>query len=390
MEQPIKVLIVDDHAENLFVLESILKRLHVSVIKAQSGNQALTLMLEHQFALAMLDVQMPQMDGYELAELMRSDERCKDIPIIFVSAIFSDDFHVFKGYQSGAVDFISKPFNPEILLGKVRVFINLAEQRQQLERVIVELEKSRFQLKAQNEQMHEDLVLAGEVQNTIFSRVASSNFLKMAVHYQPYEHISGDVYHVRPSGEGGVNLFVGDVTGHGVAAALITVIISRILDEDLHRLSTSKVLEKLNKVCKHKLPLDRFMTGVCLRIQADGTIQYSFAGHPPMILVPAQAEAPVLSLWEQGLMLGVAMESQYEEHTFHMQHGDKLFMMTDGLMESQAYPQRMNHDTILQLFEKTRHEDLDTMMKNILESTIERPDFKIQDDVTLAGIEYLA
>jgi len=129
-----KVLIVDDIESNLFALENVLKDLDVEIVKASSGDDALRATLGHDFALAILDVQMPEMDGYELASLLRSDHRTKNIPIIFLSAVYSEVSYVFKGYESGAVDFITKPFSSEVLLSKVSVFLELAEQRAELER----------------------------------------------------------------------------------------------------------------------------------------------------------------------------------------------------------------------------------------------------------------
>jgi signal transduction histidine kinase/DNA-binding response OmpR family regulator len=127
-----KVLIVDDKESNLFALENVLRRLDVEVIKASCGEDALRATLSHDFGLAILDVQMPAMDGYELASLLRSDVKTKNIPIIFLSAVYSEEPFVFKGYESGAVDFITKPFRAEVMLSKVKVFLELADQRAEL------------------------------------------------------------------------------------------------------------------------------------------------------------------------------------------------------------------------------------------------------------------
>ncbi|MBT3387786.1 MAG: response regulator, partial [Desulfobacula sp.] len=124
-----KILIVDDKEDNLFSLEQILKEADADIIRAQNGNEALAASLNHEFALALLDVQMPGMDGYELAEWLRSETKTKELPIIFVSAVYSSDYHVFKGYDAGAVDFMVKPFNPKILLSKVTVFLQLDRQK---------------------------------------------------------------------------------------------------------------------------------------------------------------------------------------------------------------------------------------------------------------------
>ncbi len=129
MELPLKILIVDDRPENLFALEQVLNTLNVEVIKAETGNDALIASLNHDFALAIVDVQMPEMDGYELAELLRGQVQTRNLPIIFLSAVYHEEHYIFKGYDAGAVDFIIKPYHPRILLGKTAVFLELARQR---------------------------------------------------------------------------------------------------------------------------------------------------------------------------------------------------------------------------------------------------------------------
>jgi len=137
-----KILAVDDRPQNLVLLERLLGKLDVDVFKAVSGNEALGSSLEHDFCVALVDVQMPDMDGYELVELMRSNESTANLPVIFVSAIYSDEYHHRKGYDAGAVDFLSKPFNPDILLSKVQVFIDLYLQRQKLQTTVDQLNQA--------------------------------------------------------------------------------------------------------------------------------------------------------------------------------------------------------------------------------------------------------
>ena len=133
-----KILIVDDREENLFTLEKILRETGANVIKAMNGNEALAATLHHNFALAILDVHMPGMSGFELADHLRNDELTKTLPIIFLTATFADDENAFKGYESGAVDYIIKPYNPVILKGKVAAFLELARYRQRLEEMVQE------------------------------------------------------------------------------------------------------------------------------------------------------------------------------------------------------------------------------------------------------------
>ena len=127
-----KVLIVDDIAENLVALEALLRRDGVQPVCARSGAQALELLLTHDVAIALVDVQMPEMDGFELAELMRGNARTKHVPIIFITAGAHDPGRLFKGYETGAVDFLFKPVDPQILKAKIDVFLELADQRRQV------------------------------------------------------------------------------------------------------------------------------------------------------------------------------------------------------------------------------------------------------------------
>jgi len=136
-----KILIVDDVPANLFALEQTLKPLKADLTRAESGEEALSKVLRNDFALILMDVQMPGMDGFETVELMRDYEETKNIPVIFVTAISKEDQFISQGYSSGAVDYLFKPINPTVLLSKVRVFLELANQRAQLQEVINENKK---------------------------------------------------------------------------------------------------------------------------------------------------------------------------------------------------------------------------------------------------------
>ncbi|TDU26406.1 signal transduction histidine kinase [Panacagrimonas perspica] len=132
MRSSIKCLLVDDLEENLVALGALLEQDGVELLKARSGSEALELLLVHDFALALLDVQMPDIDGFQLAEFMRGSERTRNIPIIFVTAGTHEPHRVFKGYETGAVDFLHKPVDPQILANKAAVFFQLYRQKLQL------------------------------------------------------------------------------------------------------------------------------------------------------------------------------------------------------------------------------------------------------------------
>ncbi|RDJ00397.1 diguanylate cyclase [Dyella solisilvae] len=144
-----KILVVDDTPANLVAMRHLLADSGAEVYEASSGNAALALCLDHEFALILLDVNMPEMDGFEVAFLIGEDERLRDTPIIFVTAAYADDINRVRGYHFGAVDYIAKPINDMILQSKVRVFLELYNARAQLKSAMAELSESNEQLQAE-------------------------------------------------------------------------------------------------------------------------------------------------------------------------------------------------------------------------------------------------
>jgi len=138
----VRCLLVDDVEENLVAMSAVLAGEDVEVLRARSGAEALELLLQHSVALALIDVQMPGMDGFELAELMRGSERTRDIPIIFVTAGERDQYRLFQGYDKGAVDFLYKPIEPHILQGKAEAFFQIHRQKTRLASALERVEET--------------------------------------------------------------------------------------------------------------------------------------------------------------------------------------------------------------------------------------------------------
>jgi signal transduction histidine kinase len=155
------ILVVDDKETNLFALRHVLKSIDCTLIEARNGNDALIACLNYDFALAILDVNMPGMDGFELAEFMRKEERSQHTPIIFLSAATRDEAMIFKGYDSGAVDYIVKPYDPHYLLSKVLVFLDLdrtqAELRKHRDRLDQMVSERTAELERVNEELHVEI-----------------------------------------------------------------------------------------------------------------------------------------------------------------------------------------------------------------------------------------
>src|SRR5213080_2156645 len=153
------ILLVDDRPENLLALESILEPLGQNLVSAHSGEDALRQLLRHDVAVILLDVQMPGLDGFETARLIKQREKTRHVPIIFVTAISKDEEQVFRGYSAGAVDYVFKPFSPDVLRSKVAVFIELHEKTEQLQRQ-AELLKELEELRRESEERYRFLAEA--------------------------------------------------------------------------------------------------------------------------------------------------------------------------------------------------------------------------------------
>ena len=173
MLENVNILAVDDVEENLSALEALLRRPALELIRARSGTEALEALLAHDIALALLDVQMPGMDGFELAELMRGTERTKHVPIIFLTAGAPDRTRLFQGYDAGAVDFLFKPIDPHLLTAKVDVFVELHRQKQLLSRQLEQIQQA---------QRMSDLfvgVLGHDLRNPLSSIVSGATLLEL-------------------------------------------------------------------------------------------------------------------------------------------------------------------------------------------------------------------
>jgi len=171
----IPVLIVDDRPENLISIEALLNDMGLDLVRAQSGNEALRQTLHKDFALVLLDVQMPEMDGFETAELMRKSLKTRQLPIIFVTAGMKEEYHLFKGYEAGAVDYLMKPIEPVVLRSKVKVFCELFRQRRELESIQAKLEMLNVEL--QNHQI--DLEIKNEKLEKTYSELKEETLQRL-------------------------------------------------------------------------------------------------------------------------------------------------------------------------------------------------------------------
>ncbi|MDF9843054.1 MULTISPECIES: response regulator [unclassified Paenibacillus] len=176
VQEPVHILLVDDRPENLLALEAVLESQHYKLVKANSGEEALRSLLRYEFAVIVLDVQMPGMDGIETAKLIKAREKTKDIPIIFISANSKEAEHLFAGYSAGAIDYMVKPFIPQILKSKIEGFVHmhLANKKHQMQSMLLQQKTQEL------EKINGELVKAKEAAE--IAAKAKTEFLAMMSH----------------------------------------------------------------------------------------------------------------------------------------------------------------------------------------------------------------
>ena len=191
------ILLVDDRPENLVALEAILEGPDRSFFLADSGNEALSMMLHHEFALIMLDVNMPEMSGFEVAELMRSNDKTREIPIIFVTAAERKNQQIFRGYESGAVDYLLKPLEPQIVRSKADIFLDLYRHQKTLEKEVMERLWAEESLEESQQQLQAILDMAKDAIITVDSKLSVMQFNGAAerMFMQPASRVIGKPLH---------------------------------------------------------------------------------------------------------------------------------------------------------------------------------------------------
>ena len=395
-DAPANLLIVDDTPANLQVLAGMLKDRGYKVRPVPSGKLALLAAQRDPPDLILLDINMPEMNGYEVCEQLKADDRLKGIPVIFISAL-TEQLDKVKAFAMGGVDYITMPFQMEELHARVETHLKLRGLQQ-------ELEETNSRLAKANARMSRDLTAAAKIQEKFLPRVAPRvPGIEFAWIYQPCDELAGDGLNLIPLGDGQVGLYVLDVSGHGVAAALLSVTLSRLLsppsepssilirggelEDRFDILPPAEVAARLNRLFPFDASTEQFATllyGI-LNV-ATGEFRYVSAGHPGPVHLPSDAGPVVLE--SEGFPISLANEA-YEERSVYVKAGDRLYLYSDGIPEAMnPGGQQFGNPRFLETIVKAKSGSLQQSVEMLLkEITRWHESEKPQDDLSILAVE---
>src|SRR5271167_486866 len=313
------LLLVDDAPANIQIVNSILKSTYKIQI-ATSGEKALRIANQSPAPdLILLDVMMPEMNGYEVCSRLKSADHTRDIPVIFLTGQTEIDDET-KGFEVGAVDYIHKPFSPAVVQARVRTHLMLRGISEQLER--------------QLQTIQSEMDTARQIQLSILPReIPAIKGLDIAARYIPMTSVAGDFYDFIQIDEHLIGILVADVSGHGMPAALISSMLKIALDgQTEYALEPSRVLAGLNQALCGKFK-GHFVTAVYVVVDTEKqSLLYAGAGHPPLILMD-HSTGVARDYVENGLFLGSFPEATYTAIEIPFKPGDWGVLYTDGILE---------------------------------------------------------
>src|SRR5205807_502140 len=327
--------------------EAILSGLGENFVKAQSGADCLRCLLDNDFAVILMDVKMPDMDGFETAALIRQRKRCQHTPIIFLTASEISDAQVFRGYSLGAVDYLCKPLVAQVLRAKVAVFVDIfrkseqVKQQAELLRRIQQREHAtrlaEMKERWQTERLREEIGVARQIQQKLFPAaplpVAGCD---IAGGSYPAEATGGDYFDYIPMRDGGLGVVIADVAGHGCGPALLMAQMRAYLRVfvNMHT-DPAEVVGLLNRALARDMPEDHFATLLLGRLNPQArSFDYISAGHTTGYVLTGSGTIKAL-LTSTCVPLAVMPDARAPAaRSVTLDPGDGVLLLTDGVVEA--------------------------------------------------------
>jgi len=314
------ILIVDDTPTNIGAISGALKDFYRTKV-ATNGQKALALAsAEDKPDLILLDVMMPEMDGYEVCSRLKADPATREIPVIFLTGQTSADDET-RGFGVGAVDYVHKPFSPAVVEARVRSHILLREARAQLADQLLAL--------------NNELEMARQIQLSILPHTLPKlPGLDISARFVPMTAVAGDFYDFIHIDDRHIGILMADVAGHGLSSALIASMLQVALTaQAAHASEPAKVLSGLNEALCGKFA-EKFVTAAYIYLDLEkNLLRYAGAGHPP-IMQYRSSTRKAIKILENGIVLGMFDEAVYEALELPMDQGDRYVLYTDGVLEA--------------------------------------------------------
>jgi serine phosphatase RsbU (regulator of sigma subunit) len=373
------VLLVDDAPANLQVVNSILKGTYRIQI-ATSGEKALKIASQSPAPdLILLDVMMPEMDGYEVCSRLKSGAVTRDIPVIFLTGQTETDDET-KGFEVGAVDYIHKPFSPAVVKARVHTHLVLRGIREQLANQLLTIQQ--------------EMETARQIQLSILPReIPSLQDLDIAARYIPMTAVAGDFYDFIVIDEKRIGILVADVSGHGMPAALISSMLKIALGAQTSYASDpARVLAGLNQALYGKFQ-GHFVTAAYVLVDTGKQcLSYAGAGHPPLI-VRDKSAGEVREFVENGLFLGFFEDATYTSIDIPFREGDWGVLYTDGILEmTNLREEQFGIDRFKLLLQSNHHLSAGQFVDKILDDLSRWSDTasgrEPEDDITLLAFHF--
>jgi len=329
MPKQLKILVVDDTEPNLLLVSKFINKLGHQAVQARNGREALEKFHEESPDLVLMDVMMPEMDGYEATARIRELYPNKWVPIIFLTARSQDTDHV-KGIQVGGDDYITKPVNLVILEARIKAVTRIAEMQRQI------VENSE-QLEHYRDENERELQLAKHLIEKI-THYDNYDHNSIRLWNKPAQHFSGDIFLVGLTPAKEIHFLLADGTGHGLSAALNVIPLAEVFYGMTSKgFAISSIAHELNRKIKQLMPTERFVAATLASVNLGDRIAHIWnGGNPPALFV--DEEGKVRRAWKSvHPALGVFNETEFDATTevFHWNEPGQLYMCSDGLLEAQ-------------------------------------------------------
>ncbi len=323
------VLVVDDIEANRDVLSRRLKRQGYAVATADNGRQALDKLRAERFDLVLLDIMMPEMDGYEVLQRLKADEALRHIPVIMISALNELD-SVVRCIGMGAEDYLPKPFEPTLLKARIGACLEKKRARDREQELAGALRAKNTEMAIWRKAQEADLAVARTTQQAIVSSAPTHlRGWHVETIYKPLIQVGGDVYGWRELDHGSAVFWIADATGHGVAAALFTTLVALLFNQAISEGQTADgILTRVNQEFHSTLRGRAFMTACCAVVKTDGELSFAGAGHPALLI--RRRKGTIETLPSRATMIGIYPALDIEPTVTTLASGDAALLYSDG------------------------------------------------------------